>query len=626
MFCTPRPAPRTPCRGPGHWQPASAVRGRARTARPPPVWGNNHGRCAGKPRPMPNRIRTRPRNGVSGRAVPRPPAPAPSMPARGRAASRCHRRPRRGAPGRSEIHGVEKGCRPRATRISTPGRAPDRGGRGRLCARGKSTRIYQRATRRQCTATHELVYFRAMKAIHILNAAKFVSLLLTVSAGLLAGAAPAAAVPSADEIVAKAYKVDGGQDGVSRLSFTFSKPGAADKRLAYTMVWKSYGGKDNLDIKLIFFADFPPDDRGKAFLTYVYTDRMDDQWIYLPELRMVRKMSHDPDQHRPDDDFAHSVLGRFDLVPRDPAADQHQLVREETYEGHPYYVIESAPKRASEQYPYSKIERCIPQDSNNTGRIDYYRDRSTPDNRQYLGVGTGDRGRQERQPHSAGCERRADQPQPQGRCVQRPQPSQRHRIGVALRRGTARSALAGLDVEIAFGVERRHAAGAGRSDGLAIDVIRYVARREHARHAGGSGVALDTGFHFDVPMRHVQLAFEDGSVGGMTDGDEDTLHRHIAALAAAGEVCDAHAGDAALIAQHFFQGMIPDDLDVTRLGLLHQLVLENLLALEPVAAVHQGDLRGNVGKIQRLFDGSVAAAVDRHGLVLVEETVAGGAG
>jgi len=223
-----------------------------------------------------------------------------------------------------------------------------------------------------------------MKAIHILNAAKFISLLLTGAAGLLAGAAPVAAAPSADEIVAKAYKVDGGQDGVSRLTFTFSKPGAADKKLAYTMVWKSYGGKDNLDIKLIFFADFPPDDRGKAFLTYVYKDRMDDQWIYLPELRMVRKMSHDPDQHRPDDDFAHSVLGRFDLVPRDPSADQHQLVREDTYEGHPYYVIESAPKSASEQYPYSKIVRWIAQDSFITGRIDYYRDGSAPFKSQYL--------------------------------------------------------------------------------------------------------------------------------------------------------------------------------------------------------------------------------------------------
>ena len=45
-------------------------------------------------------------------------------------------------------------------------------------------------------------------------------------------------------------------------------------------------------------------------------------------------------------------------------------------------------------------------------------------------------------------------------------------------------------LEVFVGIERRHAARAGRSDGLAIDVIRDVARREDARHAGRRGVAF----------------------------------------------------------------------------------------------------------------------------------------
>ena len=46
-------------------------------------------------------------------------------------------------------------------------------------------------------------------------------------------------------------------------------------------------------------------------------------------------------------------------------------------------------------------------------------------------------------------------------------------------------------LEVLVRIERGHAAGAGRSDGLAIHVIGHVAGREHARHAGRGGVAFD---------------------------------------------------------------------------------------------------------------------------------------
>src|SRR5262245_39229173 len=36
----------------------------------------------------------------------------------------------------------------------------------------------------------------------------------------------------------------------------------------------------------------------------------------------------------------------------------------------------------------------------------------------------------------------------------------------------------------AFGVERRHAAGAGRGDGLAVIIVGHVAGGKHALHAG----------------------------------------------------------------------------------------------------------------------------------------------
>ncbi|MNL18557.1 hypothetical protein D3C87_1397070 [compost metagenome] len=62
------------------------------------------------------------------------------------------------------------------------------------------------------------------------------------------------------------------------------------------------------------------------------------------------------------------------------------------------------------------------------------------------------------------------------------------------------------------------------------------------------------------------------------------------------------------------------------LDALEQAVYQDRFGLELVAAVNQGDLAGDMRQVQRLFHGRVAAANHRDFLVLVEETVAGGAG
>ena len=62
------------------------------------------------------------------------------------------------------------------------------------------------------------------------------------------------------------------------------------------------------------------------------------------------------------------------------------------------------------------------------------------------------------------------------------------------------------------------------------------------------------------------------------------------------------------------------------LGLLEQMLLQDLLGAQGVAAVHQGHLGGDVGEVQGLLDRGVAAADHRHLLPAIEEAVAGGAG
>ena len=65
---------------------------------------------------------------------------------------------------------------------------------------------------------------------------------------------------------------------------------------------------------------------------------------------------------------------------------------------------------------------------------------------------------------------------------------------------------------------------------------------------------------------------------------------------------------------------------VAVLGLVEQLVLEDLLRAQLVATVDQVDFLGDVGQVQRFLDGGIAAADHADHLVAVEEAVAGGAG
>ncbi len=179
---------------------------------------------------------------------------------------------------------------------------------------------------------------------------------------------------SAAEIVNKADAVEGGDDSISRLNFTFKNPGKTERKLIYTMVWKEYAGHEHVDDKAIFFSEYPPDDKGKSFMVWVYDNKKADQWMYLPELRMVRKVTHSDHHghHDQEDDFARSVLTQVDLVPREPDLDHHTRLKDEEVDGRSDFVIESVPKHAGDDYPYQKTRRWITQDNFLPERIDYY--------------------------------------------------------------------------------------------------------------------------------------------------------------------------------------------------------------------------------------------------------------
>ncbi|RLD80030.1 MAG: hypothetical protein DRJ15_08025 [Bacteroidetes bacterium] len=91
--------------------------------------------------------------------------------------------------------------------------------------------------------------------------------------------------------------------------------------------------------------------------TYDDESKSDDQWIYLPALKKVKRISSDSKS----DYFMGSDFTYDDLGDRKLDDDAHQLIGEETIDGVDYYVVESTPKE--EDYIYSKTKTWIRKDN-----------------------------------------------------------------------------------------------------------------------------------------------------------------------------------------------------------------------------------------------------------------------
>ncbi len=105
----------------------------------------------------------------------------------------------------------------------------------------------------------------------------------------------------------------------------------------------------DVEKKIMFFMS-PADVRNTSFMSWSYDDesKSDDQWIYLPALKRVKRISSDSNS----DYFMGSDFTYDDLGDRHPSEDRHEILRTEEVDGRTVYVVESVPK--DEDYMYSR--------------------------------------------------------------------------------------------------------------------------------------------------------------------------------------------------------------------------------------------------------------------------------
>jgi len=154
------------------------------------------------------------------------------------------------------------------------------------------------------------------------------------------------------QIIDKTYNRATGDDQTSTLTMTLTNSNGQSRVRKIQQFSKDLGDSE----KSIMFFQSPADVKNTSFMNWSYdNDKVDDQWIYLPALKKVKRISSDSKS----DYFMGSDFTYDDLGDRKLNADEHHLLREETKNGKLCYVVES--KSKDEDYMYSKTITWIDQ-------------------------------------------------------------------------------------------------------------------------------------------------------------------------------------------------------------------------------------------------------------------------
>ena len=183
---------------------------------------------------------------------------------------------------------------------------------------------------------------------------KRISTIAVAALLLMAAAATSSAQITGQKIMENVYYRPTGKDTQSELTMTLINSRGDQRERQIQQFIKDFGEQEK---KIMFFLA-PADVRNTSFMNWSYDEegRDDDQWIYLPALKRVKRISSDSKS----DYFMGSDFTYDDLGDRHPSKDDHRLLREEALNGESCYVVESVPK--DPDYMYSKTVSWIVKD------------------------------------------------------------------------------------------------------------------------------------------------------------------------------------------------------------------------------------------------------------------------
>lgn len=199
--------------------------------------------------------------------------------------------------------------------------------------------------------------------------------------------------------VAPSYADDGGKGLAIAKERKLRDEGWKDSDAKTTMVLRNSQGEENtreirtlnLEVaddgdKGLTIFDEPKDVRGTAFLNHSHTGAPDDQWLYLPSVKRVKRIaSRNKSGPFMGSEFAYEDLSSFELEKF-----KFQWLRDESLQGVNCFVIEQVP--TDEFSGYSRSIAWVDQTDYKVLKIEFYDKKATllktltmADYQQYLG-------------------------------------------------------------------------------------------------------------------------------------------------------------------------------------------------------------------------------------------------
>ncbi|QFR50136.1 outer membrane lipoprotein-sorting protein [Sulfurimonas lithotrophica] len=161
------------------------------------------------------------------------------------------------------------------------------------------------------------------------------------------------------EVAQKVHDREDGDNSTSNMTMTLIDK-SGQKRVRELKTFTKDKGDDEL--KLMFFLS-PADVENTAFLTYDYddSDKDDDQWLYLPELKKVKRIaSSDKSSSFMGSDFTYS-----DMTSRNVEDYTYKIMKETQVDGHKVWQMLVVPKtkKTIDETGYTKSIIFVRQDN-----------------------------------------------------------------------------------------------------------------------------------------------------------------------------------------------------------------------------------------------------------------------
>jgi len=153
-------------------------------------------------------------------------------------------------------------------------------------------------------------------------------------------AQPSAAQPSPDQIMSRAHLAMyyPGEDMRARVTMRLVSRDGKERLRELTMTRRDL--QDGGEQRYFIYFHRPPDVRDMTFLVWKYPGKDDDRWLYIPALKLVRRIAASDKRSS----FAGSDFSYEDISGREPEEDTHKLIREDKAGARDTYVVESVPK------------------------------------------------------------------------------------------------------------------------------------------------------------------------------------------------------------------------------------------------------------------------------------------